>query len=413
MLPQRNRSPGHLSPGVEAMGWPCFLAHPLQAPGSDWNPALPGLSAQQVRPLREGALPPFLRAPSPWGLGTFLPPRPPPPPNLVAPWSCRRPHGCHFCLPRVPGEAVLPEGGGWGWASQEALEGLPAPRRGFRFRGAGGGWSLGRGGERTPVLRAWLGPGWVGGWLPGALLAPPAPRARLFLPPAQLLPGAPPHAPLPLLGFLLGRAWCPPGPQDVQPGLWTPAWGLLGPRPAGPCRFRRVVEPPSSAFRGLGVRWPRGCEARLGLAFPVASPAFPGRGRKGVGGGSPASFWRARAGREAGGSWRAFWRREPMQLGAVGWGNAPGPQREPRASCLAMPELAYSSTGSSPPQEAACACTVGTVSDFAECDLAPLPRGPVGTAVLWALSLLGISSLPRGICFWPPDVCVYSVSFTA
>lgn len=126
MLPQRSRSPGHLSPGVEAMGWPCFLAHPLQAPGSDWNPALPGLSAQQVRPLREGALPPFLRAPSPWGLGTFLPPRPPPPPNLGAPWSCRRPHGCHFCLPRVPGEAVLPEGGGWGWASQEALEGSNA-----------------------------------------------------------------------------------------------------------------------------------------------------------------------------------------------------------------------------------------------------------------------------------------------
>ena len=27
MLPQSSRSPGHLSPGAEAMGWSCFLAH--------------------------------------------------------------------------------------------------------------------------------------------------------------------------------------------------------------------------------------------------------------------------------------------------------------------------------------------------------------------------------------------------
>lgn len=105
------------------------------------------------------------------------------------------------------------------------------------------------------------------------------------------------------------------------------------------------MEPPSSAFRGSGVPWPRACEACLGLAFPVATPAFPGRGRKGVGGGSPASFWGAWAGREAEGSGGLSGEGSPCGWGLLAGGMPPAPQREPRVFCLAMLELAYSSHG--------------------------------------------------------------------
>lgn len=170
--------------------------------------------------LQKGAAPVPESPPSRGACGPSCPPGPhaPPPPNPGAPWSRRRPHGCHFCLLRVPGEAVLPEGGGWGWVSQEAPEGLPAPCRGVSVPGGRGRVVLWQGsGSGCPCSE----PGLV---LVGSgadslgLFSPRPPRARLFLPPAQLLPAAPPHTPSHLLGFLLGWAWCPPGPQDVQPG---------------------------------------------------------------------------------------------------------------------------------------------------------------------------------------------------
>lgn len=148
-------------------------------------------------------------------------------------------------------------------------------------------------------------------------------RACLLLPPAQLLPGAPPHTPSPLPGFLLGRAWCPPGPQDVWPGPWIPARGLFGPCLFGPCQFGRAAESPEPRFPKVGG--PLAARLALGWHFllpPPPSLAEAGRELVGVPrlpSGGPG------AGREAGGPWRAFWRREPMQLGAVGGGNAPCP----------------------------------------------------------------------------------------
>ena len=345
MLPQSSRSPGHLSPGAEAMGWSCFLAHPLQAPGSDWNPALQGLSAQQVRPLIEGTLPPFLRASSPWGLWTFLPPCPPPPPNPGAPWSCPRPHGCHFCLPRVPGEAVLPEGGGWGWASQEAPEGLPAPRQGFRFRGAGGGWSSGRGGgaDTRAQSLAWF---WSGrGLAPWGSSRPPHPVPVCFCPLPSSCPG-----PLPTLPCLCWAS-CLAGPGALLApricGLGSgPQLGACSdPALLGPAGLGEWWSPPALLSEGWGSA---GREAvRLALGWHFLSPPPPSlaeAGRELVGVPRLPSGGPGRGGRQegpgglsGGGS--------PCSWGLSAGGMPPGPQREPRASCSAMPELAYSSHG--------------------------------------------------------------------
>lgn len=87
--------------------------------------------------------PPVLEAPPPWSLPppSLLqpPPASPKPRRAVVP--PQSPLGCRFSLPRVAGEAVLPEGGGWRWASQEAPEGLRAPRGGASIPGVSPGRS--------------------------------------------------------------------------------------------------------------------------------------------------------------------------------------------------------------------------------------------------------------------------------
>lgn len=65
-------------------------------------------------------------------------------PQAVAPWSlqphshCRSPRPA-LLPPRASGEAVLPEGGGWSWAAQEALRTHELPTAQFQFRGVSPG----------------------------------------------------------------------------------------------------------------------------------------------------------------------------------------------------------------------------------------------------------------------------------
>lgn len=184
-------------------------------------------------------------------------------------------------------------------------------------------------------------------------------------------------------GALLAPRTCGLGPGSQPGACLDPA--LLGPASSGERR-----SPPSPAFQRLGVPWPRGCEARLGLAFPVASPAFLGRGRKGVGGGSPASFWGAWCGEGGRRALEGLLEEGAHAAGGCWLGECPLPPRgSPGPPTWPCPSLHTAPTGNSPPQEAGCACTVGTVSNSAECNLSPLPWGPVVTAVPWALSLPG------------------------
>ena len=327
-------------------------------------------------------------------------------------------------LPQAPRLPLLPPAGARGSS--------PSGRRGLGVGVPGSSGGPASSPTRVSVPGGWgrgvLGQGWGSGRLcsePGLVLVglgagslglfslPPPPVPVSFCPlPSSCL------GPLPTLpclcwasclagpGALLAPRMCSLGSGPQLGACLDPA--LLGPAGSG-----EWWSPPALLSEGWGSA---GREAvRLALGWHFLSPPPPSlaeAGRELVGVPRLPSGGPGRGGRQegpgglSGGGSLCSW-------GLSAGGMPPGPQREPRASCLAMPELAYSCTGSSPPQEAACACTMGTVSDFAECALAPLPRGPVGTAVLWALSLLGISSLPRGICFWPPDVCVYSVSFTA
>lgn len=216
MVPQRGLSPGRLSPRAEAVGR-LLPAHPLQVPGSAGTPLCRACLHSRACPLTgEGAAPVPEGSPPRRGLWTFLPPRPPRPasPNPGAPWSHRRPTaatsascGCQSS----PSE----EEAGAGVGVPGSSGGPASSRRGVSVPGGRGRVVLWQGGERMPVLRAWLGPGRVRGLIPWGLFspAPPVPVCSCHC----SAPAAASHTPSHLLGFLLGRALVPHRPQDRGP----------------------------------------------------------------------------------------------------------------------------------------------------------------------------------------------------
>lgn len=168
---------------------------------------------------------PRAKAPHPRGPGKLLAPPPPaasPQPRraVVPPQAARLP-----LLPGAAGEAALPEGGGWRWASQEA------PHCTVSVLGASPGRASERQGlgEWTPVPRACpyqcrLAPGSAfllcapqPSWTPPAL--PPS------HPPSPARPVAPPTHAAPLLGPCPSLPWASCS-GEPPPSTGHVAWAL-------------------------------------------------------------------------------------------------------------------------------------------------------------------------------------------
>lgn len=350
-LPQWSRSPGHLSPLGGGRGPALLPGPPSAGPRLGLGPRPAGARGPPSWVCKAGA-PTYRRgaAPTPEGpvpVGPVdlpaSPPRRPLPQTPARRGPATGPAAATSASRGCQGKQSFRKAGVGGGRPRKLRRACQLPAVGFRFRGAGeGGPRAGVGGGRSCSEPGLFLVG-SGAGSPGVFSSA---RACLLLPPAQLLPGAPPHTPSPLPGFLLGRAWCPPGPQDVWPGPWIPARGLFGPCLVGPCQFGRAAESPEPRFPKVGgplATRLRGspwagiscCLPRLPWQRPEGSWwGFPGfllgglvRGGRQEGPGGPSG----------GGS--------PCGWGLLAGGMPPAPQREPRASYLAMPKLAYSPHG--------------------------------------------------------------------
>lgn len=351
-------------------------AHPLQVPGSAGTPLCRACLHSRRAHSQEGAAP-VPEGPPPRGAcGPSCPPGPhaPPPPNPGAPWSHRRPHGCHFCLLRVPGEAVLPEGGGWGWVSQEAPEGLPAPRRGVSVPGGRGrvvlwqGWGSGCPCSEPGLVLVGSGADSLGLFSP----RPPVPVCS-----CPLLSSCP--RPLPTLPRICWAS-CLAGPG----ALLAPRTCSLDPEPQlGACSDPALLSPAGSgeqwslpALLSEGRGSPGLEPVRLALGWHFLSPPPPSlaeAGRELVGVPQLPSGGPGRGGRRR--VLEGFLEEGARAVGGCWLGECPpSPRGSPGSSAWPCSSSHTALTGSSPPQEAACACTMGTVSDFADCNLSPLPR---------------------------------------
>lgn len=392
-LPQWSRSPGHLSPLGGGRGPALLPGPPSAGPRLGLGPRPAGARGPPSWVCKAGA-PTYRRgaAPTPEGpvpVGPVdlpaSPPRRPLPQTPARRGPATGPAAATSASRGCQGKQSFRKAGVGGGRPRKLRRACQLPAVGFRFRGAGeGGPRAGVGGGRScsepGLFLVGSGAGSPRGLLVCPCLSAPAPcPAPAWGPsPHSLASAGLPAWPGLVPSWPSGRvAWA----LDPSPGpVWTlPCWAL-------PVRESGGV-PRAPLSKGWGSP---GREARLGLAFPVASPAFLGRGRKGVGGGSPASFWGAWCGEGGRRALEGLLEEGAHAAGGCWLGECPLPPRgSPGPPTWPCPSLHTAPTGNSPPQEAGCACTVGTVSNSAECNLSPLPWGPVVTAVPWALSLTG------------------------
>lgn len=391
---------------LQAVGGAVLPAHPLQVPGSAGTPLCRACLHSRRAHSQEGATPAVPEGPPRGACGPPCPrpPRPasPKPRRAVVPPQAPRAATSASC--GCQGKQSFRKAG-LGVVSQEAPRACQLPAVGFRFQGPGEGGPLAGVGERMPVLRA-LAWSWSGrGLIPGG-----SSRPRPLCPSVPAPCSAPAPRPLPTLPricwvscFLAGPgASLAPRTCSLTPCPQLGACSDLG--PAEPCRLRRAVEPPSSAFRVVGGS--PGLEpVRLALGWHFCRHPLPSWQRpEGSWWGFPSFLLGGPGGEGGGGFWRAFWEEEPVRLGAAGWGNAPVPQREPRVFCLAMLELAYSSHGESLTSGSGlCLCTMGTVSDFADCNLTPA-RALQSLLCSGEEPFRAFCLCPMAPLLWPPGV---------
>lgn len=333
-------------------------------------------------PTYRRVLPPFLRVPLPVG-PVDLPAPPAPTPRLPQTPARRGPAAGPTAATSAScgcqGKQSFRKAGAGGGCPRKLRRACQLPAVGFRFQGAGGGWSSGRGrgvdARAQSLAWSWSGRGLIP-W-GSSRRAPPVPVCSCPLPSSC-------PRPLPTLPRICWAS-CLAGPG----ALLAPRTCSLDPEPQlGACSDPALLSPAGSgeqwslpALLSEGRGSPGLEPVRLALGWHFLSPPPPSlaeAGRELVGVPQLPSGGPGRGGRRK--VLEGFLEKGARAVGGCWLGECPPPPRgSPGSSAWPCSSLHTALTGNSPPQEATCACTVGTVSDFAECNLSPLP---------WALQSL-------------------------
>lgn len=233
MVPQRSLSPGRLSPRAEAVGRLCSPPTLCRSP-AQLGPRSAGPVCTAGMPTHRRVLPPFLRVPLPVG-PVDLPAPPAPTPRLPQTPARRGPTAGPTAATSAScgcqGKQSFRKAGAGGGCPRKLRRACQLPAVGFRFQGAGGGWSSGRGGgadaRAQSLAWSWSGRG----------LIPWGSSRRAPLCPSVPAPcSAPARGPSP---HSLASAGLPAWPGLVP--SWPPghaAWTLnpsLGPARTPPC----------------------------------------------------------------------------------------------------------------------------------------------------------------------------------